>query len=98
MAGENITEAMALCRSLERAGLEQTARALAELTQRPNVLDVKPLRRVRNAEHALRCWIRKEPGAHIERAIAELIIGVLALKLNPASIAAESPVTSERSP
>jgi hypothetical protein len=92
-----MTESMALCRALERAGLEQNARALAELAQRPNVLEVKPLRRIRNAEHALRCWIRGEPGAHIERAIAELIIGVLALKLSPASIAAESPVTS-RSP
>ena len=36
-------ESMPLCRALERAGLEQTARRLAELAQRPNVLEVKPV-------------------------------------------------------
>jgi hypothetical protein len=78
---EFLTEAMALGRALDRAGLRQTARALAEIAMRPNVLEVKPLTRVRHCEHALRCWIRGEPGPHIERAIAELLVG--ALTLNP---------------
>jgi hypothetical protein len=49
---------------------------------RPNVLEVKPLTRVRHCEHALRCWIRGEPGPHIERAIAELIIAAVTQRLN----------------
>jgi hypothetical protein len=73
---------MALCRALERAGLVQTARRLVRLALQPNALQVKPLTRVRHCEHALRCW-RGESGAHIEDAIAQLIIGALALKLSP---------------
>jgi hypothetical protein len=74
---------MALCRALERAGLEKAARCLARLASEPNALQVKPLTRVRHCEHALRCWIRGESGEHIERAIAQLLIGALALRLSP---------------
>jgi hypothetical protein len=85
MAGpvESATESMALCRALERAGLEQTARRLAQLALQPNALQVKPLTRVRHCERSLRCWLRGESGAHIEDAIAQLIIGALTLKLSP---------------
>jgi hypothetical protein len=94
---ESATESMALCRALERAGLEQTARRLARLALQPNALQVKPLTRVRHCEHALRCWIRGESGAHIEDAIAQLIIGALALRLSPAKADAASPVSSRSS-
>jgi hypothetical protein len=87
--GASGVESMPLCRALERAGLEQGARRLAELAQRPNVLQVKPLTRVRHCEHALRCWIRGESGTHIEEAIAQLLIGALALKLSPTTAAPE---------
>jgi hypothetical protein len=76
---------MPLCRALDRAGLEQVASRLAELAQRPNVFEVRPLTRVRRCEHALRCWVRGESGAHIEEALAQLLIGALTLRLNPPS-------------
>jgi len=76
-----MNESLPLCRALERAGLDETARCLTQLALRPNVLEVKPLTRVRHCERALRCWIRGEPGAHIEHAIAELLVGALTLKL-----------------
>jgi hypothetical protein len=99
MAGpvESATESMALCRALERAGLEQTARCLSRLALQPDALRVKPLTRVRTTERALRCWLRGESGEHIERAIAQLIIGALALRLSPAKADAASPVTSRSS-
>jgi hypothetical protein len=81
---EFLTEVMVLGRALDRAGLRQTARALAEIAMRSYVLKVKPLTRVRHCERELRCWIRGEPGPHIERAIAELIVGAMTLRLNPA--------------
>jgi hypothetical protein len=80
---ESATESMALCRALERAGLEQTARCLSRLALQPDALQVKPLTRVRHCERALRCWIRGESGEHIENAIAQLLIGALALRLSP---------------
>ena len=48
------------------------ARRLVRLALQPNALHVKPLTRVRHCEHALRCWLRGESGAHIENAIAQL--------------------------
>jgi hypothetical protein len=80
---ESATESMALARALERAGLEQTARCLSHLALQPDALQVKPLTRVRHCEHALRCWIRGESGEQIERAIAQLIVAALALRLSP---------------
>jgi hypothetical protein len=81
---ESVTESMPLCRALERVGLAGAARHLAEIATRPKMLEVKPLTRVRHCERALRCWIRSEEGEHIERAIAELLVGALTLGLNPA--------------
>jgi hypothetical protein len=65
------------------AGFGQSARHLAEIALRPNVLEVKPFTCIRHCERALRCWTRDEPGPHLERAIAELLVAALAPKLSP---------------
>jgi hypothetical protein len=81
---EFVTEVMPLSRALERAGLRETARHLTEIAAQPHVREVKPLSRVRHAEVCLRRWIRDEPGAHIELAIAELLVGALTVNANGA--------------
>lgn len=76
---EFATETMPLSRALARAGLGEAARQLTVIALRRDVLQVKPVTRIRHAEHALRCWVRGESGPHIEVAIAELIVGALTL-------------------
>jgi hypothetical protein len=43
---EPAAELMVLCRALNRAGLGEAARHLAQIAQRPNVLETKPFTRV----------------------------------------------------
>jgi hypothetical protein len=76
-----VAELMVLCKARDRAGRKDTSRHPGETALRPNILEVKPLTLVRNSEHDLRRWIRGEPGPHIGKAIAELIVGELMRRL-----------------
>ena len=80
----SMTESKALSGILS-AGFGQSARHLAEIAVRPNVLEVKPLTCIRHCERALRCWTPRRAGPRTSngRFALRLLAAALAPKLSP---------------
>lgn len=73
------TRLMTLCRAIDYVRMPEVSRELVCRALHPEGTTAE--RHIRAGEREIRCYLRKEPGPHLEQAIARLLCAIIVSKL-----------------